>query len=301
MKKIIILSIVFILGIFVSLNHALALGQMTEPIVIDNALRGEKIQQELIAVNSDKKELQVTFSAEGDVQDWTKFYLPNDLNTPLELFSLPPNGTLHVISILEVPEDIENGVYVGSFSVSNVANKELNKEVSKSNVIQKIDRKITITISDQEEVNIEKTSVIPNKFDLDKNESLSIRIIYNNQGNVRLKPQIRIKIKKDDKNIYDMIYPYPEGESAVNSKSQHEIKPLVVQTLGWENGKYYVSLEFSRDNEVLLKKDFKFSIAENNKNFKTKKIKNSYIVIIFLASLALLAIIIWQFIQKSKK
>ncbi len=304
MKKITIWLVLLMFGVLISPNYSFALGQMTEPIVISNALRGESIQQELIAVNSDKTELKVNFSAEGPIKDWTKFYLPDDLDTSLDSFTLPANGNLRIVSIIDVPDDIENGEYVGSFGVSNMPDTDLKEDESGSSVTQRIDRKITIIVSDQEDVNIEKTSVIPNKFDLVRDEALSIRVIYDNQGNIRLKPQVRIKIKKDDKNVHDIIYPYPEDDSAVNSKSQYEIEPIVIQTIGWETGKYFAFLEFSRGDTVLLEKDFKFYIAEAGESPETEReagfTRNNYIVIALFFGL-LLFIIIWQFFRKSKK
>ena len=290
---------VFIFSLFIFPKFVLALGQMTEPIIIDNALRGEKIQQELTAVNSDNSDIEVIFTAEGAIENWAKFYSPDDLNTPVDIFTLPASGNLRIITILEVPADIENGKYIGNLSVSNMANKDLEEGESGANVTQKIDRQVSVVISEEEEVNIEKTSVIPNKFDLESNEPLSIRVIYDNQGNVRLSPQIRIKIKKDDKNVHDLIYPYPEDENAVNSKSQYEISPIVIQTVDWESGKYFAFLEFYRGDEVLLQKDFMFSIMDDDEKSEINGGLGDYAVMALVLGLILI-IIIWQVLKKLK-
>jgi hypothetical protein len=300
MKKYIAYLVLFIFSLLIFPQITFALGQMTEPIVIDNALRGESIEQELIAVNSDQSDLEIRFMAEGDIQDWASFYLPDNLELEQDVFTLKAGDSLRIVAILDIPDDLENGVYLGNFSVSNIASTELDAKESGANVVQKIDRQVSISISDEEKINIENTSVIPNKFDLELEEPLSIRIIYNNEGNIRLSPQVRIKIKKDDKNIHDLIYPYPEDENAVNSKSQHEIQPIVIQTIAWEPGKYFASLDFGRDGESILKKDFVFSIAVADADSENKISANNYILAILLIA-SFLFIIVWQFFTKSKK
>jgi hypothetical protein len=174
---------------------------------------------------------------------------------------------MHVTVKMNIPSDIANGKYTGRLSVTNLPDANASNTESQAAVKQKIDREVTITISDQENVNIEGTSVIPESYDLAPGAPLNIRVIYDNQGNVKLSPQIRVKITKDEKSVYDMIYPYPEDEKAVNSKSQQEIKPLSIQTMGWENGAYQVQLAFSRGEEKLLEKSFRVTIDEKSASF----------------------------------
>ena len=225
---------------------------MTQPIVIENALRGEKIQQEIIAVNSDKQSVIVKFSAEGQIQDWVKFFSTKDLKNEISTTTIPAQGSLRAIAILNVPSDILNGKYIGAISVSSVIGANIENKKSSASVLQKIDRKVTIIVSDKQEIDIKKTSVIPSSYDLDINEPLNIRVIYDNQGNVSMNPQVRLKIKKNDKNIYNVIYPYSEEDEKVNPKSQHEISPIIIQTNNWSTGKYSAQLSFYSKDELLL-------------------------------------------------
>ncbi|MCK4540493.1 hypothetical protein KAU09_05055 [Candidatus Parcubacteria bacterium] len=300
MKKCRILLIVF--SLLLLPKFVFALGQMTAPIIVENALRGEKIQQEVIAVNSDKEPMVAKFSAEGQIKDWVKFFLSKDLKNQFATATIPAQGTLRAIAIIDVPVDILNGEYKGAISVSSVVDGIIKSEESGATVLQKIDRLATIIVSDKEEINLKNTSVIPSDYDLNIGEPLSIRIIYDNQGNVSMSPHVRLRIKKDNKNVHDIIYPYPEEEPAVNPGSQREIKAINVQSVGWEEGKYSAELEFLHNNQVLLEKEFQFSVFSKNSSL-TGFIKNiffnDYYSLVLLAFLLLL-IIAWQ-IKKNIK
>jgi len=278
-----------------------ALGQMSEPIVVDNAIRGEKIQQEMIVVNSDAIDVPAELVAGGAISDWTTFYMPDNLNEAITNIVIPAKESLRLIVVFSVPADAAGKDYEGTIGVINMPPSDENSDNSLTYVRQKIDRKVTITVSDSDElINIEKTSVIPNSYDLKINEPLSIRVIYDNQGNVSLKPQLRLTIVKDEKNVYDIIYPYPESDAPVSSLSQHEISPIVVQTTGWDEGLYLAKLAFLNNNETILEKNFRFSIAagtSENKNGPASFIGSIDIRLLLLV-LAVLLIVLGFVIKK---
>ena len=299
MKKCQILLIA--LSLLLLPKFVFALGQMTEPIIIKNALRGEKIQQEIIAVNSDKQPMAVKFSADGQIKEWAKFFLPEDLESRIATATIPAQGTFRVIAILDIPVDAANAEYKGAISVSSISDGVIEREESGAAVLQKIDRLVAVTVSGKEEINLKNTSVIPGDYDLNIGEPLSIRIIYDNQGNVSMSPQVRLKIKKDNKNVYDIIYPYPEEEPAVNPGSRHEISPIQARADEWEEGKYSAELSFYHKDDLFLEKEFKFSISEKNSFSMSGAVGKliSYWSLIIVA-LALIAVIIWQ-IKKNIK
>lgn len=264
MKNFRIITYLLFIAIFTMPSSALAFGQMTEPINIDNALRGEKIQQEIITVNSEKTPIIVKFASEGQISGWAEFFEGSDLKNKITTSTIPSQGTLSAVALINVPEDIENGEYRGAISVYRMADVSVGANESGAAVLQKIDREVTIVVSDNEEIDFRGTSVIPASYDLSAGEPLDVRIIYDNQGNVTVAPQVRIKIKKDDKNIHDVIYPYPEEEPKVNPMSQHEADPISVQTSDWEDGKYSAELGLYHKDELLFEKEFQFAVTDKN-------------------------------------
>jgi len=241
---------------------ALALGQMSEPINIANAMRGQKLNQEIIAVNNENKEVKVEFSATGDIKDWTNFYKPGDLKNAITEDTAGANSSLNIIAIFDIPSDVPNGEYTGAISIAKLPDEQTSNEESFVAVTQKIDRQVTITVSDEENISL-AVSVIPETYDLTPNQPLKIRIIYDNQSNISLTPSISFKIKKseDDQTAYNVIYPYPEGVDPVNSRAQYEIPALEIPTAGLAEGKYYAQLEFTRGEDSLTQEQFGFSIG----------------------------------------
>lgn len=277
MKKATIFLIIFTFCALLP-NAVLALGQMSEPINIANAMRGQKLNQEIIAVNNENRGITVEFSTSGEIADWTKFYNPNDLENPLTTATIAASSNLNVIAIFDIPEDLPNGEYKGAISIAKTPNDRDSEDEPSVAVTQKIDRQVSITISDEEVIKL-AVSVIPEMYDIKSNQPLKIRIIYDNQSNISLTPSISFKIKKseDDQTVFNVIYPYPESEEPVNSRAQYEIPTLEIPTAGLANGKYYVQLEFKRGDDSLAQEQFGFSIGSSgsllgNINFNLKTI-----------------------------
>lgn len=279
----------FILASFLILPlSASALGQMSQPIKIDNALRGAQINQEITAVNTENKKITVEFTAGGQIKDWTKFYKTNNLKNSVTTTTIEAQANLSMIAIFSVPTDAPNGEYTGVVSVTNVPDKTAAPDQSSASLSQKIDRKVTIKVSDQEIVSLE-VSVIPKAYEIKAGDPLSVRIIYDNRSNVSLKPSINFKIKADEKTVYNVIYPYPESELAVNPQAIQEIPALEIPTMNLGEGKYLAQLEFMRGDKVILEKQFGFTIGKTNAGASGSSSKG----LIWLIGLAVLVIIIY--------
>ena len=253
---------VFISAAFLVLPiSASALGQMTQPIKITDALRGQQIHQEIIAVNGEAKAISVIFTGGGQIKDWVKFYKPQDLKNSVATTTIEAKTNLNMTAVFSIPADVANGEYTGVVSVTSVPAAAEKTDQSSASMTQKIDREVTITVSDTEVISL-AASVIPKTYDLSAKESLSVRVIYDNQSNISLSPSISFKIKNDDdKTVYNVIYPYPEGEPAVNPRAIHEIPALEIPTMTLANGKYVASLEFRRGDKTILEKQFGFSVG----------------------------------------
>ncbi len=260
MTKFKILVGIFACLLIVSPLAVLAVGQTTEPILVDNALRGEEFEQKMIIINTDGEQMNIDLSARGEVATWVTFYEPADLENPIESISIPAeNQTANVVAVFNVPEDTANGVYKGYIGVAQGAQSVNDQEGSLVNVSQQIDREVTIIVTDQEIINL-AVSVIPAKYDMVKDEALSVRLIYDNQSNVSLRPEVQFKIRQGDQTVYNSIFPYPEDEPSVRPSSQHEIPALEIATSGLNRGKYIAELTFLHNGEEILVKDFTFSV-----------------------------------------
>lgn len=235
-----------------------AIGQISKPIVIKDALRGQKYQEEIVVFNTEKSNLKISLSAEGAIKDWVKFYKLEDAKNAVSEVEIKAGSNLKVNAIIQVSSSAPNGEYKGLISATSKPNTTASTTDSQVFLSQKIDRPVAITVSDNQILKFD-VSVIPKDYDLAKDEPLSIRIIYDNQGNIDISPQMQMKIKKDDQTISNVIYPYPENTDPVKPNQRYEINPIILQTAGYAPGQYTAEFNFLINNESKLAKKFSFS------------------------------------------
>jgi len=263
MKKIIISIFTLISMLMISQPLvSFGIGQVTEPIIIKDLLRDSEVTDTLILFNSEDKEVALQLKAEGEIAGWASFYEVDDkdLENPIAEIQVPAKSRLDVIVKFKIPEDIPNGEYFGEVAIMTVPAE--NEEMSKAtiSVLQRIGREVLITVTDKEIIEF-KTTVIPLKYGVNKNEPLQIKIIYDNQGNISIKPDIQLKIIRNDKTVFNAIFPYNEDEKPVRPL-ERKVMPLIKwQTAGQEGGEYRAEMKVLLDNKATHEDDFKFIIG----------------------------------------
>lgn len=245
---------------FMEPSNSLAIGQMTEPIVYENAKQGETFEEMLYIFNTEKIENTFKITTENDIADWVKFYDPEQPEKAIDEITIAEISRYNVLARFEIPKGTPNGEYKGVVSVETLSkDKDLEEKVMTS-VGQKIDREVMITVIDIEEINL-KTSIIPKSYNLKSSEPLSIRIIYDNLSNISIRPQIQLKVSQDEKIVHNAIYPFPEDVESVPSFTIREVTPLEFQTTGLEDGKYLAEMNIIVDEDHNYKEKFSFNIG----------------------------------------
>lgn len=237
---------------------AMAIGQITQLIEIKNVLRGQEIQEILTLFNSENNEVEFTLEDEGDIDGWAKFYSMDDSKNPIEKIKAPAKGRIQAIVKLTIPEDVANGTYSGMI---NVLNKPKQSEDSnkKTTVAQKVSRRVLIEVSDQEIIEC-KAFVIPVSYSVGQGEPLKIKIVYNNRGNVKIKPNAQLKISFNGEQIHNAIYPYPENEEAVKPLSQKEIF-VEWSANDLEKGKHNAQVDILLNGKIIQEESFGFNVG----------------------------------------
>lgn len=261
MKKISMFAVLAsMLFVFILPLKTFAIGQVTEPIALKNAQRGQEPQATMTIINNDKTDTEIGLIAKGDIAVWTRFYSTKNLKDPIESIKMSAGSQASVIARFSIPGDARNGKYKGFVSVSKKFDAAANKDQSSVSLAQEIDREVTIEISGKEVVGFD-VSIIPETYDLKINEPLNIRLIYDNSGNVAITPQMQIKIKNDSEVIYNTIYPYPENQPAVKPGEIYEIPIIQVLTNNLKKGEYTAEMSFSIDGKNIQEKNFNFSVG----------------------------------------
>ena len=259
-----ILSGIFVLTLIIIPISSQAIGQLTSPIIIKDALRGLSYEEQLTIVNTEKTRVKLNLGAEGAIKDWTKFYFPNDLETPINDFELVAGQSIQITALFIIPDNTANGEYKGTVSVSKIASTDGKENESTAAVTQKIDRDVSIIINDKEIINFE-ASIIPESYDLPSGQAMKVRIIYDNRGNTSISPEIKVNIMTGDETNYSVIFPYPENTPAVKPHTIFEIKNIEIPTTNLDKGKHLLTLDFYNNDSLSLQKDFYFTIYDESK------------------------------------
>lgn len=250
-----------------------AIGQITQPILIKNALREHSYDRTITIINTESTTQYIKLTAEGAFQEWVKFYATAKSTESIENIEVAAKSKKFVIARFTVPKSTPNGKYKGFVSVATTPGQEESKlEESSSTVSQKIDREATVEVGGEEMVDFD-VSLISDKFDYNRGDLLKIRIIYDNRGNVDIAPQIDLKIKQGENTAYSAIFPFPEKDIPITPGSVTEISALEIPTSSLQNGKYIATFKITQGNKI-LEKDFIFSVglvkAENSVKIDTK-------------------------------
>ncbi|MCK4454103.1 hypothetical protein KAU51_02030 [Candidatus Parcubacteria bacterium] len=263
MKKIIYLIIILLILSFVLPQITLGIGQLTKPIIIKDVLRGQEVTAILKLFNSGDKEVTYQFKANGDIKEWASFYEIEDKNleNAITEIQIPAESSINAVAKFTVPEDTPNGDYSGEVAIVSIPVKD--KETGKimATVFQRVGRKVSITVTDEEIIKFDAT-IIPLKYGIGKNEPLRIKVIYDNQGNVAIRPDIQLKILKSNETIFNAIFPYPEDEKAVRPFERKVFENLIEwPTAGQENGRYRAEVKVLLNGEMIEEDDFRFIVG----------------------------------------
>lgn len=263
-KKTVLFCFVFAVSSFVLPQSILAIAQMTEPIVIENVMRGQEFVKTLSLFNSKDEVDTYGLEGSGEVENWVTFYDVSDINfeNPITQQDVPSKSYQDVKMQIIVPTDIPNGQYIGQAVVFTMPSTSTDETDGVSiQVRQKVGREIDITVTDEEIVDL-FARVNPVSYDIEEGEELSIKVTYENQGNILLTPSIGLKIinTQDNSTPFEAVFPYPSADSPVGAKLTHDVF-VKWQTVGEKNGRYQADIKIILDNEVIQTEDFRFNLG----------------------------------------
>jgi len=156
-------------------------------------------------------------------------------------------------------------MYFGKLVGITATSQEESSSKNSVQIKQKLDRDITITVTNNQIVQF-NTTFIPLEYSIGKDEPFVVKVIHENNGNVDIAPNVELRVSKGGEVIFKSIFPYPDGVGPIQPNSRKEITDQVVwQTKGYDSGEYNISLSACIDNSICQKDEFPISIG-NNKN-----------------------------------
>ncbi len=263
MKKRIILSIFLAtLFCFALRNEALAIGMITEPIVLENMLRGGESTQIVTVFNPESSEATYLLGTEGQIKGWVQFFEKGKPDSPVVKVMVPPKSYYDAVAKIKVPQGTPNGAYTGEIFVKQNPSEQAKNSESAVVVAQMVSREVEITVTDKEIIKL-GTTVIPESYDVKIGEPLKIKVIYENFGNIALKPNFQLKILNaaDEKTVLNAIYPYPDNEPAVGPGERKIMPAYEWLTAGQLSGKYLVEAVSLVGSEKVNRNNFRFNLS----------------------------------------
>lgn len=254
-----LLLIIFGFCVFPVLANAT--GILSEPIVIENARRGQAHWESLLLMNSDNKEIVFDLSAEGALADWVEFYAVENTKEPIIKISVAPNSNLEVKVKFTIPENTANGKYQGQLiSKTSVSSAEMSGDAVMK-IVKRFGRDVSITVTDNQILDF-NTIFIPASYSVTQGDIFKVRLIHENHGNVDITPNVELHISQNGEEIFKAIFPYPDGYEPVQPNERKEIEGQIEwRTKGYDVGNYDVVLSTFQNNQLNQKEEFIINIG----------------------------------------
>lgn len=256
-----------IAAIFISVFFApnvLSMGLISDPILIPDAIRGQEIIEELSLLNSSDNEETYQLKTEGEIASWTAFYMPEDkdFKNPVSELAVAARQYGKVAVKFTIPKEAANKEYQGEILMMYMPPAQDGNRMD-VRVGQQIGRTVTIIVSDKEAINFETWATSKN-YDVAKNETFTIQLGYQNNGNVNLKPDVQVLLSGNGSEISNLIYPFPSGISPIMPNEYRVIPDAVkLATAGMETGDYSAKLKFLVNGKDYGEKNISFSVGKS--------------------------------------
>lgn len=272
-NKIVFISLsIFILAIVFFMPFAtIAITQVANPIVFNNAIKGESYYETLILINNSDKNDVFLLTAEGDISSWTSF---EDMDTGEKIndVAIPANDGKNIRVIFTVPSDAENRKYEGKiFAAIKPEEKDGESGKITTSVTFRIPRSVSINVSGEQSIKAECDLIIGSK-NIKIGENLQYNIWCKNTGNVRISPEVFLTITnpKTKVIIASIKFPFVDSENSYIAPNQtKKWKTELSISPNYEVGNYMVASKILLNNESILER---FHVVEINANNTTNKV-----------------------------
>jgi len=256
------LSLLLIFMVFLRVE---AIGMITDPIVVENGIRGESFIKSVTVFNTGDDVAFYSLNQDGSVGGWITFFEMENLEEEIKEVSVSPKEYKEVVAKINIPEDAPNGVYEGVILIREV-NKDGEKKEGEVSITKMVSNRVVVGVSDNEIKSL-TADFIPEKYDIPLGDPLLVRAFYKNTGNVSLTPDLQVKIIKEDGNtVFNAIFPYLENEERILPGERKEMNSFNWKTAGEERGFYRAQMTVLSDGEVLDEESFSFNLGNVSRN-----------------------------------
>lgn len=182
-KLIIILTVLFVIMSFEV--SASVVGASPSIIRLERMLKGGYAESKITITTSFENPIGAGFSKEGDVANWITFTHDNDF------FNVSKSDSYSTGLIIEPPLDTPTGNYTGTIKITTNELGRVNQGAG-SSILAQVAILLYIEVIGEEVVECRAGAIYTSNSE--KNDPFLIHSVVNNDGNVRLRPEIFIEV-----------------------------------------------------------------------------------------------------------
>lgn len=217
-------TIYLVLIILISLQtQAALLGVNKVQLEFNDVLRGGYSQNTITTSIGSAQDVAVYYEARGDIADWVSF-LPEE-----QPIIINENNTGTITVIVEPPIDTQIGTYEGTLVIQTGQLGQIQGNVG-TNVVVAFEVKLKVTVTDTQILSCAVGGI--QLLDTEIEQEIPLISSFSNIGNVRIQPELQLKIYDQDENklIKEITYEsnqeiIPTTTKRIEDKIKNELQP----------------------------------------------------------------------------
>lgn len=246
------------LTILLSTLVAASIGVSPAGMDYEKVLKGGSAQREFRIFNTDDTKIFVKVYVEGDFSDWFSFQ-------PVSPIEIPAKGSVRVTAIVNPSSDTANDVYKCAIYVQPIANITAEGEFVMG-LTSGAGVRTSIEVTGDQILSGEVSDISTRS--VEKGNPVLFTLKFLNTGNVKIKPDITIEIKKGGR-IVDSF----KGDVDWFNPGQGEDVQIEWSTKDRELGNYKTNINVSLGDELLNETDLEFSIMKEGSFLRRGRIR----------------------------
>lgn len=197
-------------------------GVSPSSIQFNNVIRGGYAERPIVISYNQDQQIKIQLSAEGEIAKWFNFtenVTASKTNFAREIISVSP------------PRDVPNGNYTGLIVFSISSTEDSNQEgKAVSKLISVLQIAVTVEVTDKEILACSSKNFVINSAE--KGDKVNFNIDVLNEGNIRLKPEVKVKVWDQEQNyvIKDLEFTGAEILPTKESKLNFSIDSSELET-----------------------------------------------------------------------
>jgi uncharacterized membrane protein len=231
--------------------YAAGLGVSPPSLVISETLRGNEYSRTVTIFSSADEPVNVALTTEGTIAGWATFYDTSEENKPITELSIPAEGNAKAIVKIRIPDDAVNGEYESSLNVDTAPPAN----APDSGMSVKLHSEILLSVSVTGNQRLAGKVTQMNANNTEVGLPVTLEIDFTNTGNVVARPEIKVKISQEGKDISE--FSYTDTEVKVDSSEKIEV---LWDASGAKSGEYLASVTVMLGETSLAQRDMVFRI-----------------------------------------